>query len=224
MADISAFTSVMPKLPGFFTLTNVLLVFIIGGSVLLIGGGLLIWWLWKKRYNLKIEIFRTINGRTSRVATWKGYNRRIGTANDYWLQIWWSKLVLPRPLKYIDKNTVWYLAREDGEFINFDLGDLDDLQRKMGVHFDHQDMRLARASIQKILRDNYKKDPWYVKYAGIIAMVIVVVVMIVCLVLILYMIKDLVTKIGDLSATVNGYVEVAKGIAQTQQTSGMKPL
>src|SRR3990170_3689769 len=98
--DISSVTgNLVPSWTSFFTFQNVIIVLILGSifAVVLFGG--VFWWLWKRRYNKKFEIWKTINGRTSRIAVWKAWIRRIGTANDYWSEIWWRKEILPRPKK-----------------------------------------------------------------------------------------------------------------------------
>lgn len=221
--DVSALTGgMMPSLSSFFTVGNVTIIIIVSCflGALILGG--LFFFLWKKRYNKRFEIWKTISGRTVRVAVWKAWLRRIGTANDYWSQIWFRKEILPRPKKYIDSKTAMFLAREDGEFINFDLGDLDEMQKTMGVFFDQEDMRMWRVSQQKTSRDEHLKRKWYIEYGPVISLVIVIMVVIVTMVIFVYLQKGYLEQSAQQIATLNNYIDLAKGI--TESGSGAKPL
>lgn len=188
---------------------------IAGGLVIVIGAiffaimiSLGVWFfIWWRKYNHKISYYRKVGGKVTLVGYDKGWLRKIGTAGDYWLVTMKTKDVLPRPNIYMDRRSVWYYHREDGELINIGMEDIDERFRSADVKFIDQDMRLGRLSIQKALRDELKKQGFWEKYGHWITMLIFAVIILVLIVLVTYRLE----KVLDFAIQAQ---EASKAIAQ----------
>lgn len=135
------------------------------------------------KYNQKIVLWRKVNGVIVPAAYDKGMYQRVGTGGDYWLSTKRFKKVLPKPKIYAGKNLIWYYEREDGEWINFCIGDIDEQMKKAGAYYVDEDMRLQRLGIQKNLDARLVKESFWAKHGATIMMVLFVVVVTVCLVM-----------------------------------------
>ncbi len=136
----------------------------------------------KMRYNKTIVVFKKINGTPVPVGQDKARFERIGIAGDYWLRTKKSKKILPRPRIESGVNTFWYFEREDGEWINFNLKDIDEQMKKAGAYFTDEDMRLQRLGIEKNLKDRFVKEGLWAKYGNTIMSIIFLLIITVCLV------------------------------------------
>lgn len=140
-------------------------------------------------YNKVIKIYRKVGNKTILVAVDKGYFARVGNAGDYWCLTKKLKKTLPRPTIQSGKNEYWFFEREDGEFINFGLGDIDAQMKAAKVYYIDEDMRLARLGIQKNLRDRFQKVSFWQKYGGLIMNLIYLIVSTILLVVLFKEIK-----------------------------------
>lgn len=143
------------------------------------------------KYNMTIKLFKKISGRIIPVGEDKGMLQRVGSAGDYWLITKKYKKKLPRPRIWISKNTCWYYEREDGEWINFELGDIDAQMKQAGAYYVDEDMRLQRLGIQKNLEERHKKLTFWQQYGTTIMMVIFVVIVTICLIVLFKELKAL---------------------------------
>ena len=71
-------------------------------------------------------------------------------------------------------NEYWYFVGEDGEWINGGIEDFDKRRREVKLQLDSVDLRNQRAALQKLLRDNYKKEKWWERFAPYIALAILI--------------------------------------------------
>ena len=153
------------------------------GLVVLIGLVLLCYWIYDRmKYNRTIVIFKKINNRICPVGHDKAKLERIGLAGDYWLKTKKFKKILPRPRIECGVNTFWYYEREDGEWINFSLKDIDEQMREAGAYFTDEDMRLQRLGIEKNLRDRLVKEGFWAKYGTTVMTIVFLLIVTVCLV------------------------------------------
>lgn len=135
------------------------------------------------KWDKKIMLVKRVGNRHIPVGTDKAMFERIGQAGDYWLKTKKYKKTLPRPTIEMDKNTYWYFERsKDGEWINFDLGDIDEQLRIANVHFVDEDMRLQRLGIQKNLQARLLKETFWQKYGTTIMLIIFVLIVTISLV------------------------------------------
>lgn len=166
-------------------------------------------------FNKKIVVFKKINGVTRPVDTDKGMFQKVGTAGDFWLLAKKFKKVLARPSNEISKNTFWFFIRDDGEWINFSLGDFDKQMKEAGANYSDNDMALSRVAIERNLRDRYMKKSFWDQYGQTIMNVIFMVVMLVCVVVVMTKTQkclELANEITQLS--LNGLNNIAnKGVS-----------
>jgi len=190
MADMLT-SAIGDKLPRFTATGVATLVGWLIGAVLFAGLlGVAFYFVYKNLiYNKTVKIYRKVGNKTVLVAVDKGYFARVGNAGDYWLITKKLKKTLPRPTIQSGKNEYWFFEREDGEFINFGLGDIDSQMKVAKVYYIDEDMRLARLGIQKNLRDRFQKVSFWQKYGGLIMNLIYLMVSTILLVILFKEIK-----------------------------------
>jgi len=57
-------------------------------------------------------------------------------------------------------DTYPFFIAEDGSLINFQFENINKTLKQMGVKLGSTDLAYGRASLQKLLRENYKKSSW----------------------------------------------------------------
>jgi len=195
--------------------------------VALLVGAILYYFLNKKQYTKKIQIFEEINGKPAPAGM--DYAKEI-TIPDSSIRIFQLKnrnLFLPRPTIQTGKDNYWFFIRKDHEWVNVGLDNLNDKLNDLNVHYDHTDMRYANSSLKELIKSNYGEKNWLKEYAPYIAIGF----LIVFLGITFYLIADqLGTVASSLSATVDAnnkvleattrLLEVANG---GQGVSGLKP-
>ena len=129
----------------------------------------------KKQYNKHIHIFEEIAGKAVPVGMDKA--KEIVLPNTsiraYFLQK--KKVYLPRPSIQTGVGHYWFFIRKDGEWINVGLENLNTTLNELKIHYDHTDMRMANASLKKLIEKNYKKLNWLKEYAPYIAIGILII-------------------------------------------------
>lgn len=154
----------------------ILFIFVGGGLILLF-----VYWLTKRlMFNKRVVIWRRINGRMIKVDEDKGAFQKIGKAGDTWF--FWRKYkkYTSRPQIEQEKNTYWYFIREDGEAINFGLGDVDEQMKTAKAHYIDSDMSLSRVAIERNLKDRYQVKSFWDKYGDKIMFIIYALILMIC--------------------------------------------
>ncbi|MEX0598481.1 MAG: hypothetical protein WD512_18510 [Candidatus Paceibacterota bacterium] len=149
---------------------------------IVIAGGLTIYLFYTLSFKIKIVLFKKLGAHFIPVGTDRGKFERISITGDYWLSTRKFKKKLPRPKLLAGKNTYWYVEREDGEWINFLLGDIDFQMKSANAYYVEEDMRLQRLGIAKNLRENFKKQTFWQQYGSTLVMAGTILIMVVCLV------------------------------------------
>lgn len=190
------------------------------GGLIAVG---LVYFLQSLKFNKKIVLWKKVgNKKPQKVFEDKGKFDRVGNAGDFWCITKKLKKTLPRPSKQAGKNEYWFFEREDGEWINFDMGDIDEQMREAGAYYVDEDMRLQRLGIQKNLRDRFQKVSFWQKYGGMIMQIIYLLITTICLVILFKEMKDNWAVGREMASSVRDMaVEVAN--LRTQQVgSGMQ--
>jgi len=141
----------------------------------------------KKQLKYKIPLYKMIGARPIKIATYMAKDFKVGFAGDV---LWY----VPKVKKYISMGTIQtapseypHFVREDGEWINFGLGDIDEQMKLAKVKYVHSDMRSQRIAISNMLENRFKgKQSWWEKYGQMVTMVIFYLVVAVALVVIFY--------------------------------------
>jgi hypothetical protein len=169
------------------------------GIIVACGVGYFIWkQIELKKWNINLKLFRKVNGVYVPIGDLKAQIQRVGKAGDTWLIVKNGKR-LPRPKIWIGSNAVWYCEREDGEWINFRLGDIDAQMKEAKAYYVEEDMRLQRLGIQKNLEERFVKESFWAKYGQTIMTVIFCLLVTICLV-VLFQKFDGLTKAFTTSA------------------------
>jgi hypothetical protein len=193
------------------TLGNALILFVI---VLLIvaGIGWLIYWrISSKQYFIKIPLYRLVGNIPTRVATYRAKKFRIGKAGDYLWYVKGIKKFLPPATIQTAPNEYMHWEREDGEWINFAMDDLDKEQKSAGVKYIQQDMRSQRIATANILEQRLINKTFWEKYRDMIVHLIFYLVVMICMIVIFWQWSKIVTQTGELISYVNTLIKEAKG-------------
>jgi hypothetical protein len=87
-----------------------------------------------------------------------------------------AKKYLPTPQIQTGRNTFWYAVRQDGEWINIGIEDIDLRMKEAKVFFLDKEMRYARVALQRNLKERYQKTSFWEKYGGMIAYIVLIVI------------------------------------------------
>jgi len=157
-------------------ITNVfILVFVIGiiGAIL----GFISYTVYmKKKFNKNIVVFEKVGKTIEPTRKDTACIMPWGEGGDTIFFSRKSQKYLPTPRIQTGRNTYWYFIREDGEWINFGVEDIDEHMRELKAHFLDKEMRYARTAIQKNLRDRFQKISFWEKYGGLIVWTVLILV------------------------------------------------
>jgi len=117
-------------------------------------------------FNKKLIIFEKVAGQIQVVRRDAAREIRLGQAGDTAFVTRRTKKTLPRGQIQTGKNIYWYYIREDGEWINFGIEDIDTVMRQMGAHFVDKEMRYARLGLQKNFEKRLQKITFWDKYGA----------------------------------------------------------
>jgi len=182
-------------------------IIIVAGILVAIGSYLLVR---RMKFNKKIVLFQKIGGRYDLVGTDQAMTVKFGEAGDSILYTRKSKKYLPTPSIQTGKNTFWFAIREDLEWINIGLGDIDEQMREVKAHFLDKEMRYARVALQRNLKERYQKPSFWSVYGGIIAYATLILVT----GIMAWLLFD---KFIEISAEVGKAIEAAKEVLEATQ-------
>lgn len=212
-----AASSMMPKLSGVGTVLKWAGLGVLVGAVFVVGFYFVMLHL---RYNKKIVLFRNINNSVTPCNRFTGCFERISLTGDYWCKVKQVKKIIPRPKIAMGKNTYWFFEREDGEWINFGLKNIDEEMKKAGVYYLDEDMRLQRIGIQKNLELRYKKSSFWDKYGQTVMWVLFMIICTVCLVILFDKMGDFTKDLSSVASSISKLADVMRDtVART--TSGV---
>jgi len=201
LSDLNPFKSIGIGSIGLGLLIFFLAILVVG----LIGVGI---WVWLSRKQLKytIPLYKMIGARPIKIATYKAKDFKIGFAGD---KLWYvpsaKKYIIPASIQTAP-NEYPHFEREDGEWINFGLGDIDADMKTAGVKYIHQDMRSNRIAISNLLEARFKgKTSFWDKYGNMIAQAIFYLIVCVCMVIIFYQWSKIVDSTGQLLDKIVNY-------------------
>lgn len=174
--------------------------------------GLWAWWyINKKQFKYNIRIFEKVDGRYKPTINDKAIERKIGTGGDTIFYLKSLKKIVPRPTIQTGINTFWFARREDGELINIGMEDIDLKMKEAQVYYLDNEMRYARASLQKLNKDRNSKETFWSKYGRDIMTIIFVVLISVLLLLIA-------SKMMQIVGTVDNLIKASEGVVDKAST------
>tara|TARA_R100001530_G_scaffold30767_1_gene24217 strand:+ start:1258 stop:1944 length:687 start_codon:yes stop_codon:yes gene_type:complete len=158
----------------------------------------------RKSFNITIHIFEDIGGNTSPIGIDKAKEIVLPFTSVKAFYLRNNKIFLPRPSIQTGKRVYWYFKRKDGEWVNCGP-QFNEKTSKIDLTFDHSDMRMANASLKKLVEKNYKKLNWLKEYAPYIGFAILIMMLGITFFLV----------IGEASKVTGGVAEATTQIAQS---------
>lgn len=194
---------------GLGTFGNVLMLIII---LFIIFGGIaayIIFYYWRKQYKYKIHLFSKIGNTPTRIATYKAKPISLGKAGD---KIWFVsgvKKFIPPATFQSASNEYWFWQREDGEWINFHLSDIEEQMKKANALYVHQDMRMSRVAIERNLENRLMDKTFWEKWGAIIGYAVFFLLITICLVIFMFQYSKTVDKLGHVISIADEILEKA---------------
>lgn len=147
---------------------GVITIFLIASVVCGIIIGLVAWWFVSSRYKYKIVVFEKINGALQPTRKDKAMAFKLNDHGDEVFYLRKHKKYLPKGNIQTGIRIYWYYIREDDEWINFGLDDIDTIMRKAGVKYLDKEMRFARSGLIKNMKERFQKPSFLSVYGGLI--------------------------------------------------------
>ena len=177
--------------------------------VIFIIAGIIAFILNRLQYKYTIVVFEKVGAYFQPTRKEKAREIKIGSIGDTIFRTNKSKKYLPNPRIQTGKRTYWYAIREDGEYINIGLEDVDFLMKKAKVHYLDKEMRHSRTALDDLFKNRYNKPTFLSTYGGLIAYSVLIVITIV-------MFWLLMDKFLDITQKVSGVVETAGKLLDKQ--------
>jgi len=142
-----------------------------------------------------IPLYKKIGNRVIKVAVYKAKDFKIGLAGD---KLWF----VPKVKKYIPCGTLQtapneytFFEREDGEWINIDMPDIDEDMKKAKVKYVNSDMRSQRIAISNIIDQRFaNKKSWWEQYGHLVTHIIFYMIVCICMVVIFWQWGDIIDR------------------------------
>ena len=190
---------------GLGAIGNALLLFFIAVVIFALIGWLVWWRIQSKRYYLRIPIFKLIGNIPTRVKVYKAKIFPIGKAGDNLWYVGGIKKFIPPATIQSAPNEFWHWEREDGEWINFSLSDLDTIQKKAGVKYIHQDMRSQRIATSNLLEQRLINKGFWDKYGDMITHLVFYIIVTLMLIVIFWQWSNITQQVGGLISQLQGF-------------------
>ncbi len=207
VADINPFANVNLG-ASWGTFGSIALVIAISVVIIALLGGIIYWRIIKKQYWIKIHVYRLIGNIPTRVAIYSAKEIPFGMAGDKLWKVAPAGMNKFKTIKWLPVGKIqtaprefWYYIREDGEWINFQIGDLNKISKEMGIRFVQEDMRLQRLATERLLEQRLMNKTFWEKWGTTIMMIIVFLVISVCMVLIFFQFGKLMDKFSAVEST-----------------------
>ena len=213
MVDIGAtIKKIIPsaKTGGMFV--SIIALFIFGVIFIILTGVITYFVIRRMKFNKKIVIFERINDKFQPTRKDKAMEVKFSTSGDTIFYLQKNKKYLPNPRLQSGRRVYYYFIRQDGEWINFELTDLDEESRKMGAKFLDKEMRYARTQIQKGLKERYDKPGFWQLHGQTIMNIVYYVVMGMMVWLALGKFIELVGSLDGVVDKVNNLMETSDAI------------
>jgi len=199
----------------------ILAVFILG----LIATGIILW-VNHKKYKYRIPLYTKVGNVPTRIATLKAKPVPFGRAGD---QLWYvkgkgvRKWIAPPSIQSA-KNEFWHWIREDGEWVNFSMADLDDISQKAGVKYVKQEARLTRLAIDRLLEQRLQGKSFLEKWGLVIGYVLFFLVITIALVIFFHQYEKATESLNGILSKADTILDKAVALERgTGGTSGLIP-
>jgi small-conductance mechanosensitive channel len=208
---------------GLGAIGNALLLIVL--IVLIFGliGVAIFFWIKKRQYKYGIPIYSRVGNVPTRIGYYKAKEVPMGRAGD---RLWFvgklKKFIPPANMQSAPRE-FWHWLREDGELVNFSLGDLDEDAKKSGVKYIHQDMRMQRLATDKLLEQRLMQKTFWEKWGLILSYIAFFLVLTVAMVIIFWQWGNIVERLDSVLGKVEGLLDKADKLAGGDGTAELVP-
>jgi hypothetical protein len=215
MADLNPFGTI--NFGGMSTYATIGLVIAVALVLAVIIGVFIYIYFVKKAYNINIHCFKLIGNVPTRVAIYSAKEVPFGLAGD---RLWrvagagWNKI---KTIKWLSVGKIqtagrefWYWIRPDGEWENFCMVNIDEMQAKAGVKLVQEDMRLQRLATEKILEMRHMKKNFWEQYGTVVMTLIFFLIIAVSLVIIFFQYSKLIDKMNPMIDTLTKSLNIVQ--------------
>ncbi len=179
------------------------------------------------KFNKKIIIYEKINGKVERTGTDLAMNFKVGLGGDTIFFLRKRKKYIATPRIQTGRREYSFAIREDGEWINIGIEDIDFKSKLLKLELTDESMKHTRVALQRSLRDRYNKVTFLEKYGGMIAYATLILITGIAIFLVAGKMVGIVEAVGQ-------QIELANQLAITQNkilgaldnicsTGGLKP-
>lgn len=193
---------------GMGSMATLLLIFFIGVVICCLIGILIYWSAVKKQYWIRIHVFRLIGNVPTRVAIYSAREIPFGMAGDKLWKVASSGMFKFKAIKWLPVGKIqtaprefWYYIRQDGEWINFQMDELNKISKEMGIRFVQEDMRLQRLATERLLEQRLMDKTFWEKWGTTVMLLIVFLVIAVCMVIIFFQFSKLLDQFSLVAST-----------------------
>jgi len=208
VSDINPFANIGGAGGSIGTYGSMALIVAIAVVILGIIGFFFYWRSVKKNFWIRIHVFRLIGNVPTRVAIYSAKEVPFGMAGDkLWKVAPTGMMQMFKAIKWLPVGKIqtaprefWYYIREDGEWINFSLDDINDIQKKAGVRFVQEDMRLQRLATERLLEQRLMKKSFWEQWGSTIMLITLFLVMAICMVIMFYQFGKLLDEFASVTS------------------------
>ena len=206
---------------GLGTVANALILVVILFLIFAFVVGGIVFFLWNRKYKYKIHVFSKVGNVITKIGTFKAKEIPLGM-EKLWFVRGAKRYLSPATLQSA-KNEFWFYKRSDGEWINFQLEDIDLAMKRVGTKFIHQDMRLQRLATDQLLEQRLMKKDFWDKYGNLISGVVFFLIIAIALAIIFWQWGVVVDKLGNTLTIVNQLLEKADKLGNPVGNEGLVP-
>lgn len=192
-------------------------------------GALIFYYVVKGQYNIKIRVFRKVGNIPTQVGYFVAREVLFGMAGDKLWRVAPNSAIQKafKIIKWLPVGKIqtapfeyWYYIREDGEWINFSMKDIDDVSKIMDVKFTQEDMRLQRLATDRLLEQRLMNKSFWEKWKDTIMLIIFFLVIAVCTVLIFYQFSKLLEHFDRILPALEKMATITQEVCRLNQTAG----
>lgn len=179
----------------------------------------------KKKWWIRVPLYKKIGNVPTRLGVLKGKVVPMGRAGDY---LWFVKGAgikkwLPPAEMQSAKNEYPHYIREDGEWVNFVMSDIDAIQKQANVKYVKTDMRLQRLATDKLLEQRHLKRSFLEKWGAVIGFAIFFLVIAVSLVVFFSQFSKVIDQVSTIMDKADTILEKAAKIESNSGTAELVP-
>ena len=208
---------------GLGTIGNMIALFGLGLLIIILIGVFIFMQYQKKLYKYRIPLFTRVGNVPTRIAVYMAREVIMGKAGDRLWYIRKIKKYIPPPTIQSAANEFWHYQREDGEWVNFKMDDLDSVSKKAGVKYIDQDMRMMRLGIARNLEQRFNKQSFMEKWGNTIGSVIFFMVVSIAMVVFFHQLTGVVEKLNSAKSSVDQLLKTAVATEKKGTTAELIP-